>query len=86
MTGEMPRRRLDRAILGALSERTALHVIDLAGQIDEHPIEVDQACARLHEEGYITPSAHGIYDVTTRGQRRLDELGGEQARTDGGEE
>jgi Mn-dependent DtxR family transcriptional regulator len=70
----MCQKQLEWSILQALSERTSSHVIDLADQIEEHPVAVDQACARLHNEGYITPSSHGIYDITTRGQRRIDEL------------
>ncbi len=69
----MPKKQLEAAILRALSEQTALHVMDLAEQIEEHPLTVDQACAQLHEEGYITTSSHGIYDVTTYGERRLDD-------------
>lgn len=61
-------------ILQALADCTALHIIDLAKQIEEHPVAVDRACARLHNEDYISLSGYGIYDVTTRGQRRLEEL------------
>lgn len=68
----MSKKQLESAILRALSDRTALHVMDLAEQIEEHPLTVDKACAQLHEDGYITTSSHGIYDVTTYGERRLD--------------
>jgi Mn-dependent DtxR family transcriptional regulator len=65
-------RQLEAIILKTLTEQQAVHVIDLSQQIDEHPVAVDQACARLHDQGYLTLSNHGVYDVTDQGRNQLD--------------
>lgn len=70
----MSREHIESDILQTLAERAPLHVTDLTEQVDNHPVAVDQACARLHDDGYIFPSGHGVYDITDCGQRRLDEL------------
>lgn len=67
-------RQLEAVILETLIEQQAVHVVDLARQINEHPVAVDQACARLNDQGYLTLSNHGIYDVTDQGRNQLDKL------------
>jgi Mn-dependent DtxR family transcriptional regulator len=45
--------------------------MEIAAQIDGHPISVDQACARLHKDGYISTIGGGRYRVTDVGRERL---------------
>lgn len=63
---------LDVAVLHALSESTPSHVLNLAERLEEHPVAIDQACARLHGNGYIESTTRGTYEITNRGQRRLN--------------
>jgi len=42
--------RLEREILDALADGTPSYVVDLAATIDEHPVAVEHACDRLHED------------------------------------
>lgn len=70
----MRQKQLESDILQTLAECAPLHVMDLTEEVDDHPVTVDQACARLHDDGHIFPSGHGVYDITDRGQQRLDEL------------
>lgn len=66
-------RQLESDILNALTQHQSIHVIDLSQQMDEHPVAVDQACARLHNRGYLTLSNQGVYDVTDHGRQYLDQ-------------
>ncbi|WP_207592825.1 MarR family transcriptional regulator [Halomontanus rarus] len=69
----MRQQRLERDVLRAVAERRPIRVTDLADRVDEHPVAVDRACRRLHDEGHISSAGRGVYDVTERGQRRLAE-------------
>lgn len=62
---------MERAILQVLDADGPLHVMEIAAQIDGHPISVDQACARLHKDGYISTIGGGRYRVTDVGRERL---------------
>lgn len=64
---------LDVAVLHALSESTPTHVLNLSERLGEHPITIDHACARLHGNGYIESTTRGTYNLTDRGQQRLNE-------------
>lgn len=77
----MSRDRIERRVLETLADRASLHVLALAERTDEHPVSVDQACARLHDGGYIRPVGRGVYGVTDRGRRRLRETGDDRRRT-----
>lgn len=58
---------MERDILHVLDADGPLHVMEIAEQIEGHPITVDQACARLHNDGYISPIGGGRYRVTADG-------------------
>jgi len=49
--------RLEREILDALADGTPSYAVDLAATIDEHPVAVEHACDRLHEDGRFGRSA-----------------------------
>lgn len=67
------KRRLDATVLAVLARESPAHVVDIAASLDEHPVTVDQACARLHDRGAIRPANHGVYTLTEQGTRRCDE-------------
>lgn len=69
-------RETDREILDILVTNAPLRVMDIAKIADRHPITVDQTCARLHEQGYISPLGQGRYDVTDDGIRHLEDTDG----------
>lgn len=69
----MSREPTELGILELLARSGPLYLVDLTERVDHHPVAVDQACSRLHEAGYISPSSYGMYDVTPRGEQRLDE-------------
>lgn len=72
---------MERKILQVLDMDGPLHVVDIASHLDAHPVSVDQACARLHDEGYIRSIGGGRYDLTENGSEHL--IGdGPQERTD----
>lgn len=58
---------MERDILYVLDADGPQHVIEIAAQIEGHPITVDQACARLHNDGYISPIGGGRYRVSDDG-------------------
>jgi len=62
---------LEAAILRAVDDRPPVHLIDLADAVDDHPVAVERACARLDEDGYIRPAPEGLYTLTGAGRRRL---------------
>lgn len=65
--------KMDRAVLRALETNGPLHVTEIATRIDGHPITVDQACARLHDDGFITPIGGGRYRLTEEGSAQIDD-------------
>ena len=67
----MHRECIEREILEALVRCAPLRVMELTKRIDEHPIAVDNACARLHDEGAILPLGRGKYVISESGRRRL---------------
>ncbi|WP_254547294.1 transcriptional regulator [Halomarina pelagica] len=69
-------RETDREILDILVTNAPLRVMDIAKIADRHPITVDQTCARLHEQGHISPLGRGLYDVTDDGIRHLENIDG----------
>lgn len=69
-------RETDREILDILVANAPLRVMDIAKIADRHPITVDQTCARLHEQGHISPLGRGLYDVTDDGIQQLEETDG----------
>lgn len=64
--------RLEHVTLSVLAEQAPLHVLDIAGEADEHPIAIDLACARLHDRSDICSVGLGQYDITDQGQRRYN--------------
>lgn len=62
---------MERKILQILDAGGPLHVVEIASQIDEHPVIVDQVCARLHDESYIRSIGGGRYRLTDDGSERL---------------
>lgn len=77
MTRTNARTHLEAAVLAALADRAPQSGIDLASSLEEHPVAVDQACTRLHDEGYVRSVSCGTYAITVEGRRRLAD------RTDG---
>ncbi|WP_248898391.1 transcriptional regulator [Haloplanus halobius] len=63
-------RELDREVLAILGDESPLHVMDIARTADQHPITVDQTCARLHEHGQIHPVGRGLYKIIDDGKRQ----------------
>lgn len=72
--------RVEQRVLEALAARSPLHVIEISDHMSEHPVSVDLACARLHDNGDILPVGLGRYDITEQGQRRREEHGAEQTQ------
>lgn len=58
-------------ILETLLEQSPLHVVEIASLVDRHPIQVDRACASLHDDQYIYPLGRGLYGITTDRRARL---------------
>lgn len=69
-------RETDREILDILVTNAPLRVMDIAKIADRHPVTVDQTCARLNEQGHISPLGRGLYDVTDNGIRHLENTDG----------
>ena len=66
---------MERDILHVLDSDGPLHVLEIASRIDGHPITVDQTCARLHNDGYISPIGGGRYRLTEDGKELLNDEG-----------
>ena len=60
-------------VLETLLEQSPLHVVEIASLVDRHPIQVDRACASLHDDQYIYPLGRGLYEITTDGRTRLED-------------
>jgi predicted transcriptional regulator len=67
----MSRDQQEREILVTFAEHGPLHVMEVAQKVDNHPLSVDRACARLYDGGHISPFSHGYYRLTDHGQQRL---------------
>lgn len=59
-------------ILATLVDHSPLYILDLVDTVDQHPIIVDQTCARLHEQGFIYSIGPGLYEVTEAGKQRAE--------------
>lgn len=57
-------------ILATLANHGPLHVMEIAKEVDSHPIAVDRDCTRLYEAGHIHPYNRGYYRLTDHGRRR----------------
>lgn len=68
------RRDLERRVLEALADEPD-YVVDLAAQVDDHPITVEQACERLRADGDIRSIGARRYEITASGRRRLADVG-----------
>ncbi|WP_254764161.1 MarR family transcriptional regulator [Natrinema marinum] len=64
---------LEREILETLADSGPLYVVDLAADIDEHPLTVDDACDRLLDERDIRSIGCRRYEITGAGCARLAE-------------
>ncbi|WP_227377631.1 hypothetical protein [Haladaptatus halobius] len=64
------------AILETLKVCGSFHVMDIAAEIDEHPIQIERMCDRLQEQRLISMRGGGVYTLTERGER------GERAEKD----
>ena len=64
---------MEQDILHVLDADGPLYVMEIAAKIDGHPITVDQACARLHKDGHISPIGGGRYRLTDFGRERLSD-------------
>ncbi|MDS0477943.1 MarR family transcriptional regulator [Natrinema sp. 1APR25-10V2] len=67
------RNDLECEILEALADAGPLYVVDLAADIDEHPLTVENACGRLRGDGEIRSIGCQRYDITGTGCARLAE-------------
>ncbi|MBZ6495903.1 MarR family transcriptional regulator [Natrinema longum] len=83
----MSRRQLERTVLEALADGEPRYAVDLAARIDEHPVTVEGACDRLHENGGIRSVGCRRYEITATGHRRLADVqpatSGSDVRTEG---
>lgn len=66
------RERLDLRVLAAVEDRPPAHAVDLSESLDEHPVTVDEACVRLHRDGYLTTATRGLFTITERGTQYLE--------------
>lgn len=64
---------MERDILHVLATDGPLHVMEIAAQIDGHPITVDQTCVRLHNDGHISMIGGGRFHLTDFGREHLSE-------------
>lgn len=77
----MSRDRIDQGVLESLTIESPLHVMEISERTSEHPVSVDLACARLHDNGDILSVGLGQYDITEQGQRRSEERSVERTPT-----
>lgn len=77
------RNELEREILEALADAGPLYVVDLAAEIDEHPLTVENACDRLQGEDELRSIGCRRYDITGTGRTRLAEANGLTGGRDG---
>lgn len=68
----MSEKQTDYKILKTLTDHGTLRVVEIANEIDVHPITVDRACARLHDEEQIDPCGRGQYRITDYGRSLVD--------------
>lgn len=64
--------QIDCKILKTLNDHGTLRVVEIANEIDVHPITVDRACARLHDKEQIDPCGRGHYQITDHGRCLVD--------------
>ena len=64
---------MEQDILHVLGTDGPLHITEIATRIDGHPITVDQACERLHNDGYISPIGGGRYHLTDDGHKYISD-------------
>ena len=65
--------QLERELLAVVADEGPLYAVDLAATVDEHPLTVEHACDRLHDEGDIRSVGGRQYEITVSGRRRLAE-------------
>ncbi|WP_226006694.1 MarR family transcriptional regulator [Natrinema salinisoli] len=68
------RRALERRVLDALVDDPS-YVVDLAAEVKDHPITVEQACERLQADGAIRSIGGRRYEITASGRRQLADVG-----------
>ncbi|MDF9747043.1 MarR family transcriptional regulator [Natrinema salsiterrestre] len=68
------RRALERRVLDSLVDDPS-SVVDLAAQVDDHPITVEGACERLQADGAIRSIGGRRYEITASGRRQLADVG-----------
>lgn len=56
-------RAIEERIRETLAEHGELHVLELADRLEEHPITVEKACARLHRNEDIVPTGRGVFSA-----------------------
>lgn len=56
-------------ILETLNTRGCLHVMDIAAEIDEHPVSIDRKCNDLQKQELARMCGSGVYTLTERGER-----------------
>ncbi|SEP98103.1 hypothetical protein [Natrinema salaciae] len=78
----MSRTDLEREILDALVD-TPQYAVDLAAEIDEHPVAVEQACDRLRDAAAVRSLGCRRYEITATGRRRLADVGPATGGSDG---
>lgn len=60
---------LDHQILEILVEQGPVHVVEIASELDEHPIAVDRQCYSLQQNGAIRQVGGGVFTLTDSGKR-----------------
>ncbi|WP_255191627.1 hypothetical protein [Natronobeatus ordinarius] len=59
-------RAIEEQIRETLSEHGELHVLELADRLEEHPLTVENACTRLHQNEDIVPTGRGVFSPNYR--------------------
>lgn len=65
--------RAGKAILKLLDTDGPLQAVEIATQLDIHPVEADLQCNSLHDHGYIAMFGGGVYELTEAGTQLLDD-------------
>lgn len=68
---------VERAVLAALDISGPLDAVELAEQIGNHPITVDQVCTQLCRDGAIRTIGGGRYCLATSGREQSLRRGSE---------
>ncbi|WP_408958246.1 MarR family transcriptional regulator [Natrinema sp. 74] len=74
---------IEREILEALADVGPLYVVDLAAEIDEHPLTVDDACDHLRRANEVRSIGCRRYEITGTGHARLAETNQLAGESDG---